>query len=559
MKNNKYLLLALLCSGASALIYQVAWMRPIGFVYFSTVYLFAVITTAFMFGLGLGGYLVRVNGFIDKIKKPMLAYAVVEILIGAYCLFLIEIFSLLSLFNQKLLSIHNPFVYYLATLLSVVFILGIPTTLMGATFPIAVRAYRQNQAAKTVGAIYGVNNLGAIIGSLLAGFVLLPHLGVRNTIFVAAGLNLAAGFFVIFSEHGSKYYKPCAVALVLYIILGSTSQYSTEHLYRGGFYGLSTTDYLGDREYVFEAEGKLSTVAVLQQPGTNGPINRLLIDGEGSSSLRLSDVRVSMLLGYLPRILHPEAKTAAVIGFGVGGASRALANQIETTTIEIEPEVVNAAPFFEPINRGILTDPNHKIEYDDARNYLLRTDETFDIIVNHPLDPNRAFSSLLFTQEFFEVVKSALSPNGVYVQWIPLYAMSKRDFSDLYHTLNSVFPHQVGFTNTDSMMELIVICSNNPLKHDKATIRSAFSQFSVQDRLLLSNAQLDSPEIISDLLVFNGTQLGEYDEQGKALTDNSPRLEFSIALNTIRKDEAYGQNIRSEINRIRYRAQAEQR
>jgi len=384
---------------------------------------------------------------------------------------------------------------------------------------------------------------------LLAGFTLLPLLGVRGTVFIAVGLNLFAALIVILSEYRLRYWKQSLLAIAAAFGLGMVSTYSVEHIYRGGMYGISGQDYFKGAQILFEGEGRLSTVTVMQVPSPEGPINRLFIDGQGSSSLRLSDIRVSVLLGYLPRWLRPELEDAAVIGFGVGGASRVLANGVKTTAIEIEPEVVNAAPFFEELNRGIVEDPNHQIIYNDARNFLLRTKQKFGIIVNHPLDPNRAYSSLLFTHEFFNIVKSRLKPGGVYVQWFPVYNMSKQDFADLYTTLDSIFPYQIAFANSPHLKEIIFICSNEEIPFDRAVLTEAFKNRSPEDQRLLRLAQLDNIRQLFDIKVVTNKDLAHYREIGSLLTDDQPRLEFTAAINDITGNA--GELIISELSEIR--------
>lgn len=554
MKPNKFLLVALFCSGAAALIYQIAWMRPIGLVYHSTIYLVSIVTAAFMLGLAIGGYFMRLDGLVDKLRKPILTYAVIEAGIALYGIILLELFRLLPEFNSKLLLIHDPSKYHWALFISIIALLIIPTTLMGATFPIAICAWFKHSPARRVGEVYAINNFGAICGALLAGFVLLPTLGVRGTVVTAGVLNMAAAAMMMFSEYRLQYWKRSIAVLGLFVLLAGLSKYSVERLYRGGFLGLSGSDEIAGREILFEREGRMSTVVVFQSNEHGAMVNRLVIDGQGSSSLRISDVRVSVLLGFLPRWLRPELDSAAVIGFGVGGASRTLANGVHTTSIEIEPEVVSAAPYFEKLNSGVLDDSNHRLVFDDARNFLLRSKERYGIIVNHPMDPNRTFSSLLFTKEFYEIVASKLEPGGVYVQWIPLYYMSRSDFENTYHTLNSVFPHQVAFTNGFYLGELIVVSSKEEIPLEPADLKMRLDQVSPADRRLLELGEFSSFESLMTLAIFTEDQMTKYDQRGDLLTDDNPKLEFSLATSMIRNDleRSNGDSrIQSEMRAIR--------
>ena len=183
----------------AALIYEVTWIRPITAVYTSTVYVVAIILTSFMLGLAIGGKLM--GRFTDRIERPLFLYSLLQIGIGLFGLLLLSLFNILPVVFQELMEIHTPLRYHLIQFFSVFFLLLIPTTLMGATFPLISKSYIRKKIGKGIGEIYSVNNLGAIIGSLLAGFILIPALGIRYTIIIAALLNILTAFFILFSYH----------------------------------------------------------------------------------------------------------------------------------------------------------------------------------------------------------------------------------------------------------------------------------------------------------------------------------------------------------------------
>ncbi len=558
MKKNIAIIIAFFLSGVSALILEVTWIRPIGFVFDSTIYTVSVITASLMAGLALGSFLA--GKLADKVKKPLLMYALLECGIGLSALVLLEAFNLLPNFNQYLLAINSPMQYSIALFFSVMFVLLIPTTLMGATFPVVTKFYVSDRIGKGIGELYAANNMGAIAGSLLAGFLIIPVLGIKWTIVLAASLNIGAALMVlvVFHRGSLKFVLPSAV--ILFALLSFSADYSMTNLYTKGFFGLFGNNYLGNRSIEYYKEGVNGSVAVMKEnPGSQ--IYRLFINGQGSSSLRLSDMRVSGLLGFLPRWVRPEADNAMVIGFGVGGASRVLSYQIDTTTVEIEPDVLETAPFFEPLNKGVLQDPKHKVAFDDARNFLATTDEKFDIVVNHPLDPYKSFSSLLFTEEFFELVKAKLTPDGVYVQWIPIYNLSIDEFKDFYYTLDSVFPHQLAFINTKAGEiniqgntvlpnggELIIIASAQPVDIDMASLTQSFNRLTTQEKDMLSMLNLSSPEQVMNLLLFKGEELDGYFDGARMITDDYPKMEFAAAMNKIKNTSSSDQVIAHILN-----------
>ena len=548
------ILFALFLSGMSALIYEVSWIRPITSVLQSTVYVVSLILTAFMLGLALGSLCAKL--FIEKVERPLLLYTILEFGIAAYGLLLLSLFSLLPKLLQAVTQIKTPLLYFFVEFSCIFLLLLIPTTLMGATFPILAKSYVGNAVGKSIGELYATNNLGAVTGSLLAGFILLPNLGVRYTIILAALLNIAAGSLILAHYHRDKLKYFAAPALVGFMSLSYCGNYSLANLYNGGVCGYFQRNYLGDQQILFYEEGSYGYVTVIGQ-GQFGAVKRLLLNGQGSSSLRLSDVRVSTLLGYLPVLANPSAQTSLTIGFGTGASSSILSRHTITTTVEIEPKVIETAGFFEMINAGVFNN-NHKIVFDDARHYLLRTPKKYDLIINHPLELYQSFSSLLFTKEFLELAKSRLNENGLYFQWFPLYDLKPEEFQDFYKTFDSVFPHQMVFVNIkageninyeikgaqnvqsqylakQNSNELIIIGSAKPIPLDLAALRESFARLQPVDRNYLKLTSLDSPEAIFNLLLFKGEELRGYYEDGTIITDDKPSLEFSTPFRLVEK------------------------
>lgn len=198
-----------LLSGISGLIYEVVWTRMLTYVFGGTTLAVSTVLTAFLGGLALGSFLG--GKFIDHFKKPLLAYGVLELAIGAYGLLVPIIFSehFLSPIWQSVVQMFESmqFVSYLVRFLISVVLLGIPTVLMGATLPVLSRYLtnvRSDITSFNVGALYTINTVGAIIGTFLSGFIFLPTVGVSTTVYIAAALNLVLAGAVIFLAFANK-------------------------------------------------------------------------------------------------------------------------------------------------------------------------------------------------------------------------------------------------------------------------------------------------------------------------------------------------------------------
>jgi spermidine synthase len=191
-----------LVSGAAGLIYEVVWMRSLGMVFGNTVLAASTILTAFMLGLAMGSSLLGRRA--DRIRHPLRVYACLELAIALYAWASPSLFRLADRFYIWFYQTVEPgfMTLNLVRFGLSVFILLIPTFLMGGTLPVltglwTIQARKHQTGTRTgqsVGLLYGVNTLGAVAGSFLAGFVLIRTLGVTGSIFVAAAANGLIGF-----------------------------------------------------------------------------------------------------------------------------------------------------------------------------------------------------------------------------------------------------------------------------------------------------------------------------------------------------------------------------
>lgn len=205
-------------SGAAALILQVLWTRLLGHVFGATALAVSTTLTAFMGGLALGAYL---GGKIaPKLKRPLLAFAVLEIAVGIYGLFVPELLDLMPAV-QRLMGegVGESFVgYSLLRFTIVAVILLLPTTAMGATLPILSEGVVKigRDVASKVGELYAANTFGAVAGALAAGFVLIPTLGIHNTVLLAAAIDVLVAITVLvlwrFSGGGDRWLLSAARA-----------------------------------------------------------------------------------------------------------------------------------------------------------------------------------------------------------------------------------------------------------------------------------------------------------------------------------------------------------
>ncbi len=193
------MLLLLIClaflSGTCALTYEVVWQRMLTFVFGVTTHATTVILASFMGGMAIGGWLL--GRLSDRIRRPVRLFAAMELAIGVTA----ALFPLLVPFAMRLLvsapdSMHGSSPVSIGLRLVLCFpLLLLPAALMGGTLPVLAQLARKRpeRTGRWLGLVYGSNTLGAVAGTVLAGFVLLPALGARQTALLANGMNLLIG------------------------------------------------------------------------------------------------------------------------------------------------------------------------------------------------------------------------------------------------------------------------------------------------------------------------------------------------------------------------------
>ncbi|MSP61100.1 MAG: hypothetical protein EXR72_12295 [Myxococcales bacterium] len=189
-------------SGASGLVFEMVWTRELTLVFGSTTLAMATVLSVFMGGLALGSLLA--GRWVDRLRDPLRAYALAEVVVGLYALavpLLLRFYPALNGLIWRAVGDHFV-VLSLCRFVATALLLLVPTALMGATLPLLGRAIVQRPGdfgllGVRVGSLYAANTFGAVLGTFLAGFVLLPSLGVAATNYCAAGTNLSLALLIL--------------------------------------------------------------------------------------------------------------------------------------------------------------------------------------------------------------------------------------------------------------------------------------------------------------------------------------------------------------------------
>ena len=192
--------LIFILSGASALIYEVIWMRQLTLVFGSTVFATSTVLTAFMAGLALGSF--YFGRKIDESKmSPLKLYAILEVGIAGFCLIWPLLLTVLTAI-YVLINRHITSEFYTLSLIRFILTFGIlliPSTLMGGTLPVLTRFFvkRLEQLGTNIGILYALNTFGAVIGTVAAGFFLIEAFGITWSLRIAIAINLGVAIVAL--------------------------------------------------------------------------------------------------------------------------------------------------------------------------------------------------------------------------------------------------------------------------------------------------------------------------------------------------------------------------
>lgn len=209
---KRTILIAFCLSNTSALMYQIVWGRELGYIFGTSMYAISTVLTSFMAGLALGSYFL--GKMIDSCKDKIRFFSYLEIAIGIYGIAMIGIFKIiryLYLFLYDLFS-WNQQIFVLSLFVLAFISLIIPTTLMGGTFPVISKIYNNEikKIGNDIGIVYSADTIGASIGVIAGGFVLLPLWGLSKTAIAAALINIFLGIFILrrlTGKEGEKYVR----------------------------------------------------------------------------------------------------------------------------------------------------------------------------------------------------------------------------------------------------------------------------------------------------------------------------------------------------------------
>jgi spermidine synthase len=512
-------------AGGVALGYEVLWSQAIVQFMSTRTFAFSVMLATYLAGLVLGSALYARRA--DRLRDPWGLFGL--LIAAAGLLSLLEIAGLGRWLVDAQshveawvrIATDNPLAgmcaRFLVAALSIVFL---PTTLLGAAFPLALRlAVDSRHVGRDVGTLVALNTLGGIVGVMLCGFVLIPFFGLVHSLGLLAVLAGLIGVIAVsFGEQVSNGLRNAVLGVALLSVAVGlfTPPQSLAELLPGAQKG----------SLAFYEEARGGTVAVVTQGNPQQRFNRLYIQGVSNTGDAMPSLRYMRLQALLPLLIHNgEPRSALVIGFGTGITAGALLQYptLDTRVVaELLPAVISAASLFNG-NYDAASDPRLDIRLRDGRRELLRNTQTYDLITLEPPPPSAAGVVNLYSRDFYQLAASRLNENGIVAQWLPLPTQTLDESRALVRAFLDVFPHASLWTT--EFHEMLLVGSLQPMPLDAARIAQRFEQPSITSAL--REVGISNAAALLGTWVTDREGLESFAGNTRAVTDDYPRIEYA--------------------------------
>jgi spermidine synthase len=489
---------AIALSGTTALSAEVIWTRLLSLHFGATVYTFALILAVFLVGLGLGSTVGASAG--RNSASPRRALGWCQLLVcGAMAWAGYQLTESLPYWPINPSLATSPWYTMQLDFVRCMWVVLPGALLWGASFPLALAAVAttEQDAARLAGGVYAANTVGAIVGSLATSFILVPWIGTSHAeqvVIIVSALSAllmlepslaalttpAAGAQSPQQAGGADrnaYSAIAGTAVLASAMIAAGLLARSIHPLPGLLvaYGRYAATRVGQADIIYVGEGLNASVAVSEL--SNG-VRNYHNAGKVQASSEPQDMRLQRMLGHLTTLIPANPRKVLVIGCGAGVTAGAVSVDpaVEHETIaEIEPLVPRVvSTYFAEHNFDVVRNPKVHVRIDDARHFVETTHEKFDAVTSDPLDPWVKGAAMLYTAEFFELVKQHLNAGGVVTLFVQLYESNTEAVKSEIGTFLEAFPNGVVFGNTNEGKgyDLVLLGQVEPTKIDVDAIQA---------------------------------------------------------------------------------------
>lgn len=473
----------------ASFIYEIGWIRMLSLVLASATHSFEIMLSAFLLGLAVGALLIRRRA--EAAARPVRLLGWIQWLMGLAALATLPVyarsFHIMGWLFHAVPHTAAGYPWFNLGRYGLALAVMLPATVLaGMTLPLITGTLlRAGTGERAIGWVYGVNTLGSVLGVALAELILMPQLGVQSMLAAGAALDMALGIglLALTGRARSRLRRllpagATALAGVL-AVAGTVGLPLDKVLLSSGVFRHGSVPDPDQETVLYYADGRTATVAVylLHEDGrivlaTNGKPDASLSQRwlnpereQGNEPTWNPDEPTQIFTGLLPLVFRPDARTAVVIGQGSGVTTHFLLGSPRirhVTTVEIEPDIIQASRQFYPANRRAFDDPRSEFVIDDARSFFANRHRRYDIITSEPSNPWVSGTADLFTTEFYHRIRQYLTDGGVFVQWLQLYEMSDDLVLDVLAAVHQAFPDYRAYMIANA--DMLIVAGNGPLR-----------------------------------------------------------------------------------------------
>jgi predicted membrane-bound spermidine synthase len=457
--------------GFAFLLMELVWFRMLGSILGGTTYTFGLILVVALFGIGIGGALYAVGRGTNRPTLTLFTMTCTfEALFIGLPLALGDRIAVVTGLLQPLAVLG--FAALVIAWLGVAIVVILPAAVVaGYQFPllISLLGTGRTDVGRHVGTAYAWNTAGAIAGSIIGGFVLIPYLTAPGCWRLAIGLLVTLALVGMFLAARQKL-RPAVlvtnglICLLSIAFLGSDGPTAVwRHSGIGGQrVNLVGADPNGLKQWAeklrrtlaWEAEGLEMSVGLIAEDGLS-----FIVNGKNDGNAR-GDASTQVGSGLISAALHPNPTSALVVGLGTGSTAGWLgrvSTMERVDVVELEPAIVEVARRCGPVNAELFENDKIRIVLADGREVLRTTPLQYDLIVSEPSNPYRAGIASLYTTEFYRAVADRLRPGGIFTQWMQAYEVDTQTIRTVIATLASVFS-TIDIWQTNGA-DLVFLCS----------------------------------------------------------------------------------------------------
>ncbi len=515
-------------SGACALAAEVVWTRLLSLTFGASTYTFSMILAVFLTGLGIGS--AAAAALASRVKSPqrMLAWCQGSLTVAIAWAAAVIFVALPNWPINPSLAPSPWFVLQLDLIRGALAMLP-AAILWGASFPFALAAIATpgEDTSRLVGRVYAANTVGSIVGAVVCSLVLIPALGTQDAQRVILALAALASVLTLLAP-GVRSRAALVFTPLLAVVLIATMPALPGNLVAHGRYAVT---WNGRTEVEYVGEGMNSSVAVTHVLSSGA--TQFHVAGKVEASSLPQDMRLQKMLAHLPALVHPNPQSVLVVGFGAGvtaGSFLPYPSVKRLVICEIEPLIPQVvSTWFVKENNNVARDPRTQIYFDDARSFVLTSDEKFDIITSDPINPWVKGAASLYTREYFESVKAHLNPGGVVTQWVPLYESTIEAVRSELATFFQVFPEGTIWANNlnGAGYDIVLLAQVGATRIDIVAMEQRFQDAGYRRvASSLMESGFESPIDLFGTYSGSGRDLQEWLAGAEINTDRNLRLQY---------------------------------